>query len=383
MTLIAYRILNMIYKTLGKTGITLSRLGFGAMRLPMVDGGRGKVVNRELAVPMLHRAFEAGVNYVDTAVGYCEQDSQRVVGEALAGWHDRIIISTKNPYFGQDEKTWRTNLENSLERLRVEKIDLYLFHGITWKIYAESIEPRVWKWMEQAHDEGLVSHICCSFHDTNESLVKIADTGRFESITLQYNMLDRRLEDGMAHAHEKGIGIIVMGPVGGGRLGEPSEVMTGIVGHGARIPEAALRFVWANKNVDVAISGMSEMKQVEENIALAGNDSAMPEHILSKMKEHLVRLRKMADLYCTGCGYCLPCPEGVVISRIFELYNQARVYDIHETSRESYSQIGKVPWEPGKTADACVECGACEPKCPQKIEIRQQLKDAHRVLAGL
>ncbi len=371
----------MIYRSLGKTGYNLSRLGFGAMRLPIVDGVLSNVVNRELAIPMIRRAFESGVNYIDTAVGYCEQDSQRVVGEALEGWRDRVVVSTKNPYFGEDETTWRTNLENSLERLKVEKIDLYLFHGITWRIFTKNIEPRVWKWMEKARDEGLVGHICCSFHDTNDALVKIADTGRFESITLQYNMLDRRLEDGMAHAHEKGIGIIVMGPVGGGRLGEPSSVMKGIIGARSRIPEAALRFVWANKNVDVAISGMSDIKQVEENVAVADDDSAIPESILMDMKEQLVRLRKMADLYCTGCGYCLPCPEVVVISRIFELYNQARVYDIHETSREAYSQIGKVPWEPGKTADACVECGACEAKCPQKIEIRKQLKDAHKVLA--
>jgi predicted aldo/keto reductase-like oxidoreductase len=372
----------MIFKTLGNTGITLSRLGFGAMRLPMVDDGYGRIVDRDLAIPMIHRAFEGGVNYIDTAVGYCEQDSQRVVGEALAGWRDRVVVSTKNPYFGEDETTWRTNLENSLERLRVEKIDLYLFHGITWRIFTEHIEPRVWKWMEKAKNEGLVGHICCSFHDTNDALLKIADTGRFESITLQYNMLDRRLEDGIAHAHEKGIGIIVMGPVGGGRLGEPSSVMKGILGARSRIPEAAMRFVWANGNVDVAISGMSDMKQVEENTALAEDDNSIPEPVLAEMKEHLVRLRKMADLYCTGCGYCLPCPEGVVIPRIFELYNQARVYDIHATSRESYLQIGKVPWEPGKTADACIECGACESNCPQKIEIRKQLKDAHQVLAG-
>ncbi len=351
------------------------------MRLPMIESDGIQIVDRDRALPMIHRAFEAGVNYFDTAVGYCEKDSQKVVGEALDGWRDRIIVSTKNPYFGDDEKTWRMNLENSLEFLGLDKIDIYHFHGISWKLYCEHIEPLIWKWMEKAKDEGLVGHICCSFHDTNESLVNIADTGRFESITLQYNMLDRRLEEGMAHAHEKGIGIVVMGPVGGGRLGEPSTVMNGILGKRSRIPEAALRFVWSNKNVDIAISGMSDMEQVEENIILAGDDITIPESILAEIKDHLVRLRNMADLYCTGCAYCMPCPEGVNIPRIFELYNQARVYDIHETSRSAYSLFGKVPWEPGKTAAACVGCGACELKCPQKIAIRQQLEDAHRVLS--
>ncbi len=372
----------MDYRILGKTGLTVSRLGFGAMRLPMNGEGAKAVVDRERAIPMIRRALDLGVTYVDTARGYCNEDSQRAVGEALMGRRDSIVLSTKNPCFGSDEKVWWTNLENSLERLKTDYLDIYNYHGINWKIFTDDIEPRVSRWMRKAHDQGLVRHICMTFHDTPDALVKLIDTGMFESVTLQYNMIDRRLGDGIAHAHEQGLGVVVMGPVGGGRLGEPSSVLASMVDGRARVPELALRFVLANPGVTVALSGMSEMRHVEENVAIA-NDAASTLNAdeLSEMGAHLEKLRNMADLYCTGCGYCMPCPQEVNIPRIFQLYNQARVYDIWETSRESYSQIGKVEWEPGRPSDACVECGECEPKCPQNISIRRQLREAHDILS--
>ncbi|MCJ7552226.1 MAG: aldo/keto reductase, partial [Anaerolineae bacterium] len=155
----------MIYRTLGRTGLKVSQLGFGAMRLPMTEVDGEKVVNRDLAVPMIHRAFEAGLNYIDTAVGYCNEDSQRAVGAALKGWRDKIVLSTKNHYYGDDEKQWWAHLENSLERLDVDYIDIYNHHGINWKRYEEDVEPRVSKWMLAAKDQGLIRHICTSFHD--------------------------------------------------------------------------------------------------------------------------------------------------------------------------------------------------------------------------
>jgi len=368
------------YRNLGQTGLTVSRLGFGAMRFPMIGEGESAVVNREHAIPMIHRAFERGINYIDTARGYCNQDSQRAVGEALEGWRDKVTVSTKNPYFGTDEKEWWTNLENSLKRLRTDYLDIYNLHAVNWKIYTEDVEPRVWAWIRSAYDQGLVKHICCSFHDENDALIRIVDTGRFESVTLQYNMIDRRLEEGIAYAHEKGLGVVVMGPVGGGRLAEPSDIIREVVGGRGSIPEMALKFVFANPHVTMALSGMSTMEQVDDNVRIANDESGLYSGQMTDMKSHLERLKNMADLYCTGCGYCMPCPHEVAIPRIFQLYNQARVYDIWETSREAYSQIGEVEWEPGNKADTCVSCRACEPKCPQHISIPEQLTEAHTIL---
>ena len=369
----------MIYRELGKTGLKVSQLGFGAMRLPMSGEGKDRRVDRELAIPMIHRAFEAGVNYIDTAVGYCNHDSQRVVGEAIKGWGDKIIVSAKN-YCVVDEDQWQQNLQDSLEYLGVESIDIYNFHGLSWKRYTEHLEPRLLKLMVKAKDQGLVKRICCSFHDSNEVLMKVIDLGIFESITLQYNMLDRQLEEGMAYAKEKGVGVVVMGPVGGGKLGADSEVLAEIVPEIRRVPELALRFVLANPNVSLTISGMSTMQQVEENIATACDDTSLSEADMKVIDEHLERLAKMVDLYCTGCKYCLPCPAGVGIPYIFNIYNHGRVYGLWEHARKAYSRLMKNPPERSQSAEACTECEECEEKCPQNIPIRKQLKEAHKAL---
>ncbi len=367
----------MIYRNLGRTGFKVSQLGFGAMRLPMRGEGEAARVDRELAIPMLHRAFEAGVTYVDSAVGYCNQDSQRALGEALVGWRDRIVLSTKNPEY-EDEKVWWQNLENSLERLQVQTIDLYNHHGINWERYTTKVEPRIGALMRKAKDQGLIRHIGSSFHDKNDKLIKLIDTGYLEVITLQYNMLDRQLEEGIAYAHEKGIGIVVMGPVAGGRLGVSSPVFQDLLPEVKRVPELALRFVLSNPNISVALSGMSTMQHVEENVAVASDGHSLDEADKAAITAQLQRLKAMADLYCTGCGYCMPCPNEVNIPHIFQKYNEARVYGLWEPARANYREWRFVR---GKPADACVECGTCEEKCPQHIPIRQQLAEAHEALS--
>jgi uncharacterized protein len=371
----------MIYRDLGKTGLKVSQLGFGAMRLPMTKQGEEDVVDRKLAIPMIHAAFEGGVNYIDSAVGYCHSDSQRVVGEALKGWREKIIVSTKNHYYGEDEAEWWQNLTDSLERLQVESIDIYNHHGLNWKRYTEVVEPRVGKWMQAAKDQGLIKRICCSMHDENPGLRQIVDSGYVESITLQYNMLDRQLEDGIAHAHEKGVGIVVMGPVGGGSLGAASEVLEELIPGIKRVPELALRFVLSNPNVALALSGMSTMEHVQENLATAADPVSLSAEDTKAIDEHLARLKGLTKLYCTGCEYCMPCPNDVLISKVFGQFNLSRVYGLHDVAKGQYAQIGKRPWLKGNNAAACVECGQCEPKCPQNIPIMEQLKAAHAALA--
>ena len=369
-----------IYRELGRSGLKVSQLGFGAMRLPMVGEGKEARVDDELAIPMIHRAFEAGVNYIDTAVGYGNGDSQRAVGVALKGWRDRVVVSTKNHYYGEEEADWWKHLEDSLRLLGVEWIDIYNHHGINWKGYRENVEPRVSQWMAKARDQGLIRHVCVSFHDDNDALRKIVDTGYAASITLQYNLLDRKLEDGIAYAKDKGLGVVVMGPVGGGRLGGASEVLEGAVAGIDRVPDLALRFVLSNPNVTVALSGMSTMEQVEENLASASDAVSLSDADRAAIDGHLVRLAKLADLYCTGCGYCQPCPAEVAIPKIFDRYNRGRIYGLWESARADYARLG-TGWDKGAKADACTECGQCEEKCPQDIPIRQQLKEAHEALA--
>lgn len=370
----------MIYRQLGTTGLKVSQLGFGAMRLPMVGERKDARVNDELAVPMIHRAFEAGVNYIDTAVMYCNHDSQRTVGVALKGWRDKVTVSTKNHYFGEDEKEWWKNLEDSLRLLDVEVIDIYNLHGMNAKKLTESVQPRVLGWARKAQEQGCFTHLCCSFHDNNDALRQIIDTGEFRSITMQYNILDRQLEDGMAYAREKGVGVAVMGPVGGGRLGGDNEVFTSMVDSVQRVPDLALRFVLSNPNVSTALSGMTTMQHVEENLATCAGEAALTQEDLSAINEHLKRLKKMADLYCTGCKYCLPCPEEIDIPRIFAMYNQGRVYGLWDHAQRQYRRLRKIAPRWGQPADACADCGECEEKCPQDLPVREQLKEAHEAL---
>jgi len=370
----------MKYSILGRTGYKVSCLGFGAMRLPM----KGEQVDRDLAIPMIHRAFEAGVNYIDSAVMYCRNDSERTVGEALKGWRDKIVVSTKNNYLGEDEKAWRLNLDNSLQRLQVDNIDIYNIHGLNKKNLDEAVRPRIIKWLTRAKDEGLIKHICTSFHDDNQALREIIDSDFFDCITIQYNLLDRQLEDGIAHARAKNIGVVVMGPVGGGKLAASTEALAQLLPEVGRIPELALRFVWSNPDVNVALSGMSTMQQVEENIALATERKILSGEESRIVHEQLDRLKKAADLYCTGCNYCLPCPQDVKIPAVFSLYNQARVYGLWDHARKRYADWRKTmpQWNQGVQPDSCTECGQCEEKCPQKIPIRQQLKEAHAALSS-
>lgn len=372
----------MQYRLLGKTGYTVSQLGFGAMRLPMKGEGPDARIDRDLAIPMIRRAFESGVNYIDTAVGYCNSDSESVVGEALHGWREKVVLSTKNHYYGADEKQWWALLEQSLRRLDVDSIDIYNHHGVNRALFREHVLPAMARWMERARDQGLIKHICCSFHDDNDALCEIVDSGYPDVITLQYNLLDRQLEPGIARAHEKGIGVVVMGPVGGGRLGAPNDVLGALLPGVDRIPELALRFVLANPNVSMAISGMSTMAQVEENIAVASDTHAMTPADKALLDAHLDRLKAMSDLYCTGCGYCMPCPAEVNIRGVFDLYNRARVYGLWDHARSAYARMVGAPADSGgQAADVCTECGACKPKCPQHLDIPAQLKEAHDALA--
>lgn len=379
----------MQYRTLGtRTGLKVSALGFGAMRLPMNEDG--KTVDRAEALPLLRTAFEGGLNYVDSAVGYCNQDSQRAVGEALAVWfsdhpRDSIVVSTKNPHYDKaDTAGWWRNLENSLERLGLEHIDVYHHHGLRGKSFDENIDgpDGLYKQMEKARNQGLIRFIAFSFHDTPEELLRIIRTGMFDSMTLQYNLLDRANEEAIALAHESGMGVVVMGPVAGGRLsataGPMGENLPKTV---ATTPELALRFVLANANVSVALSGMSRASDVTENLATASREEPLSAEERAEAEAAMQRLKKLAEVYCTGCRYCEPCPQGVRIADTFAHLIIHEVYGAKDRAADGYGFMKRQNEKSGKhLAEGCVECGACEPKCPQNIAIIEQLKRTRELL---
>ncbi|MCL2639027.1 MAG: aldo/keto reductase [Oscillospiraceae bacterium] len=377
----------MIYKEFGKTGIKTSLLGFGAMRLPMSEGGK---VNYELATPLMQRAFELGVNYIDSAPLYCDCDSEVAVGKALKGWRDKVYLSTK---YNSDDCTaadLRKKLETSLTKLDTDYIDFYHMWGIN-KGTVEQMQGSggVYKELLKAKDEGLIRHISFSFHDAPENLIPIIDSGMFESVLLQYNLLDRSLEAGLKHAKEKGLGTVIMGPVGGGRLGAPSSVIKGLLKREVKSSaEIAMRFVTANPYVDIALSGMQNLEQLEENAKVAAIENALTADEIAQINAMMAENKKLSDLYCTGCNYCLPCPQKINIPHVFGLMNYHRVYELTDYAKAEYGNLYKpmaertAAWEIGWGTDAgqCVECGVCEEKCPQKLKIIEQLRETHGVL---
>jgi hypothetical protein len=370
----------MQYVPFGNTGINISRLGFGAMRLPMTQVEGKQVVDDELAIPMIHRAFELGVNYIDTAYFYCDGFSEYTVGKALKGWRDKVYLSTKYPF----NPGFREALEQQLTKLDVDYIDFYHLHGIGEGFFTHERHDEVLAGAEQALKEGLIKHLSFSFHDKPEVMARLIDLGIFSSVLCQYNLLNRENEDALANAKTHGLGTVIMGPVGGGRIaGLPRDTARQLGIEVKSSAELALRFVFANPNVDCVISGMGAMAMVEENAAVASNLAPLSPEELTGINAAMEENKRLADLYCTGCNYCTPhCPQEVNIPTIFAAMNNYRVYGIKEHAREQYNGIGVNAWVKGKKAEACVECGICEEHCPQKIEIRKQLKECLEVFGA-
>ncbi|UCH33943.1 MAG: aldo/keto reductase [Armatimonadota bacterium] len=365
----------MQYREYGKTGKKVSALGYGAMRLPFEEP--------EESVALLRLGMDLGINYIDTAFGYGgEGRSEKYIGEAIKGRRDQVYIATKNPLQDETPEGWWQRLETSLERLQTDYIDIYkVVHGLRWEVYTRVYEPTLHELALKARDQGMIRHLAFSCHDAPENMIKLIDTGVFDGMLLQYNLLDRRNEEAIAHAHEKGMAVEIMGPVGGGRLGLASERMQSVLPGASSTPEIALRFVLANPNVTIAFSGMGTREQVEENCAVASREGPLSEQELQAIEQALEENKRLSDLYCTGCEYCLPCAEGVAIPDIFAAMNYHRVWGLTEYGKHLYGRLGPDNKHGKLNATACVECGECEEKCPQDIEIIRQLKESHEALS--
>jgi predicted aldo/keto reductase-like oxidoreductase len=374
----------MIYKDFGKTGVKVSSLGFGAMRLPMKETGGKKIINDDLAIPLMQKAFDMGINYVDTAPLYCETLSEVTVGKALKGYRDKVYLSTKNPIEDADGGNWTGRLEDSLKKLDVDYVDFYHFWGISLKSFEswQGLKLGPLEAAYKAKEQGLIKHISFSYHDAAENYKPIVDSGYFESTLVQYNMLDRSNEENIAYAKSKGLGVVVMGPVGGGRLGAPSEKIQGLLKNKhTSTAEMALRFVLANENVDIALSGMGNMDMLKENFEIASRTGHLTEDELRHVKTMMEENKNLANLYCTGCNYCKPCPQGIDIPYLFEIMNRYRVYDLKEHAKSAYKEMmDGLSWIKSADASKCASCGECEGKCPQKLPIIKQLQETHAVL---
>ncbi len=381
----------MYYRNLGKTGLKVSVLGFGCMRLPTLEPGE-PAINREEAIQLIRKGIDSGINYIDTAYPYHGGESETVVGQALKdGYREKVTLVTKCPV-GLPDFTepahYDKYLNEQLGKLDVDSLDFYLFHGINGKTFHEKVVGlNLIERAQAAKKAGKIRHIGFSFHDKAEVLKEIIDTGHFELMLVQYNIIDQVNEEMITYAAEKGLGVAIMGPVGGGRLAgdPPPEAMRQWLTEGRNyFVDLAFKFVLSNPNVSVALSGMGSEEMLLDNLSLVSNEkyNLLTSDEKDRIRNIATKFKELSDLVCTGCGYCMPCLNEVNIKQIFEFLIRFQVYGQKDDAKSMYSQIGKVRWSPGKDATACTECEECLEKCPQKIPIIEQLKDAHRILGS-
>ncbi len=364
----------MLYRRYGKDGPLVSVLGFGAMRLPLRAGGDYGRVNYTRATEVIRRALHAGVNFIDTHHRYHEGHSEEAVGRALKGWKGpRVYLQTKTPFY--DDKPaahFERMLYEALEKLGVAQIDYLLFHSVRmdrWKKRGR----RFLKFSDWALRKGLIVRRGFSSHDTPENVKTYIDTGAFSAALMSYNWLNRRMADTIAYAADRGMGVSVMNPLGGGSLAAATPKILGLLPGARSAPEVALRYVLATPGVTAAFSGMSDLAQVDENARLASRPQGMTPAQWKAMNVRLAAIERKGLAVCTSCGYCMPCPHGVSIPVNFMLYNRARFLDMTEWAGERFEALRKHA-EGDRSALACRKCGACLPKCPARVPIVRQLE---------
>ncbi len=377
-------------RTLGPRGPQVSILGFGCMRLPVLDG-RHERIDVALATRMLRHAIDEGVNYVDTAWPYHGDSrtepgrSEPFVGEALGdGYRDRVLLATKLPsWLVESRSDMDRYLERQLERLRTDHVDCYLLHGLNAGSWQNLHRLGVLDFLDAARADGRIRYPGFSFHDEAPVFPPIVDAYDWTFCQIQYNFMDVAYQAGTAglrYAAERGLGVIVMEPLKGGWLARRVPDAVREVWDSAasrRSPaEWALRFVWDEPEVSLLLSGMSAMEHVTENLkaaaAIAGPRSLTPhERALFDRVREVYRSRMRAD--CTGCEYCLPCPSGVDIPGVFALLNDAYLYEDVAGARGLYGMRAA-----GKASD-CTQCHECEERCPQGLAIPDLLEEARRL----
>lgn len=375
----------MQYRPFGKDGWKISVLGFGAMRLPMTPDY--KDVDEKEAIRIMRYGIDRGINYVDTAYFYHNGLSEVIVGKTLKdGYRNKVRLATKSPVgLIKEAGDFDKFLELQLKRLDVDHIDYYLFHGIGDGGLSTMKQFDLFNKMEAAKKAGKVGHIGFSFHDKADAFIRVVDGyDKWEFCQIQYNYMDTDNQAGTAglkYAASRGIPVIVMEPLLGGKLARPPKTIEAIFNDNIikRKPaDWALQWVWNHPEVSVILSGMSNFEQVEENLASAhkskaglfsGGDFALIDKVRKEFEKRTV-------IPCTKCEYCMPCPQGVAIPRNFELYNDGAIYNDPGAARYNY----KVWMKPEDRASACTACKECEAKCPQKIEISSWMPKVDNVI---
>lgn len=381
----------MLFRTVPKTGDSLSILGFGFMRLPLKNGGG---IDEERAILQLRHAIDRGVNYVDTAPAYHFGKSEKILARALAdGYRKKVRIATKLPPWSVHSREDMTRiLSSQLTTLRTDHIDYYLLHSLTKASWEKLKSLGVLDFLDDAKKHGLIMNAGFSFHDDTETFKEIVDAYDWDFCQIQYNYLDEHNQagtEGLAYAAGKRLAVIIMEPLRGGNLaGNVPDQIKKIWNEGAkkRSPaEWALRWVWNHPEVTVVLSGMNDESHIEENLRIAsdafpGSLSPSEMEIISRVRDSYQRLMKIA---CTGCGYCMPCPAGVDIPGCFSLYNAHHLFPHDRSAKFHYFGRHGGLLSGVSYAGMCRQCKKCMKSCPQHLQIPDRLRDVSKEMEGM
>lgn len=368
-----------------RTGEDISILGYGCMRFSR----KGNSIDLEKTEQEVMSAIEQGVNYLDTA--YIYPGSEAALGEILErnNCRDKVNIATKLPqYLIKSREGIDKYFTEELRRLRTEYIDYYLMHMLTDVASWEKLcKLGIKEWIAERKEKGEIRNIGFSFHGNTEMFLKILDAYDWDFCQIQYNYMDEHSQAGrrgLQAAAAKGIPVIIMEPLRGGKLVNmiPEEAKTLIAEYPKQrsAAEWALRWLWDQPEVTCVLSGMNDRNNVEENLRIAsevviGEFSDEDQRFIHSLKE---RINANVKVGCTGCGYCQPCPKGVDIPAAFRCYNELYL-ESKRAGRLEYMQLTALKEHPS-SASYCIQCGKCETHCPQHLEIRRELKQAAREL---
>jgi predicted aldo/keto reductase-like oxidoreductase len=375
-------------------GEPLSILGFGCMRLPQKKGSPGDgMIDEARATRQLMLAIDQGVNYIDTAMPYHMGTSEPFLGKALSdGYREKVKLATKLPHWSVEKPDDMTPLlKAQLNRLKTGHIDYYLLHALNGDSWDKLEAFGVCDFLSNAKKMGQIVNAGFSFHGSRSDFERIVDGFDWDFCQIQYNFLDEQNQagtKGLKYAASRGLGVIVMEPLRGGLLARkaPPEISKIWDDAEEKRSEAewALRWVWNHPEVTVVLSGMNEESHIGENIRIAGDAApqSLPPAEIDLVRRAARQYHEMMKAGCTGCHYCMPCPSGVDIPTSFEIYNHLHMFKDAKWAKLNYlARVGGLLGSPRK-ASLCEDCGECEDACPQKLPIRDLLKDVASEMEG-
>lgn len=355
-------------------GKEISRLGYGGMRFPK----NGDEVDVDAAVQLLRKAYEMGINYFDTAMVYHKGESEKIFGKAFEPYpRDSYLIADKmSIWLCSDEEDMKARFYNQLKTLKTDYIDFYLVHSLNRNHYKKVKDLHCVEFLQQMKQEGKIKHLGFSFHDTYQVFTQILNDYTWDFVQIQLNYLDwhnQGAEQLYRELERRNLPVMVMEPVRGGYLAtidsERAKPFLELEPQRS-IASWAIRWVESLPQVAVVLSGMSDLQQLEDNVATMTHFEPMNEQELAAIDRVVEEIRKVNEIPCTGCRYCMDCPMGVDIPEIFSIYSQYKIFGKEKAFVQDYEEVV----EHGNGAEHCVHCMACTTKCPQMIAIPDKLE---------